>query len=83
MVERELPRAEQRVAECRALVSAQFERVAKLTHRGVTNPQSTQLLTILKDAYALHLQHIEPIKRDLERGDYAMAAPYSGPHVEP
>jgi hypothetical protein len=30
MLERELPRAEQRLAECRALLSSQFERVAKL-----------------------------------------------------
>ena len=82
MLERELPRAEQRLAECRDLLSFQFERVAKLRDQGITKRESTKLLTILEDAYALHVLHIERLKRDLEQGDYEMPAPYSGPPVE-
>jgi hypothetical protein len=40
MLERELPRAEQRLAEYRELLSQQVERIARLEHRGITKPES-------------------------------------------
>jgi hypothetical protein len=72
MLERELPRAEQILAEGAEGLEWQMNRVADLLRKGISQPQSAKLLKIMEDTQALYVRHVELLKRDLARKDYEL-----------